>query len=136
MAGVKLQATTTATVTTSIKLSPKVKKMILERSEEHAKLAAVVKAAKGTKKKPGRMKRIENEVQDLVQKEGQGEALMDGIEIEGHKMKMVCGHTKKFDQVGFMKHYGLSQADFDKFTAYVPSTPYMKMSAPGEEDEE
>lgn len=130
----KLVATTVATV--EVKLSPKARTMVLQRCKEHAALAGQVKDIKGTKKKPGRMKRIEAEVDAIFTKERQGAALLDGTSIDGHKLKMVLGKRKDFDQLGFMKKHGLTQEDFDEFTTEKDNEPYIKITAPGESDGE
>lgn len=135
MPKLKLTATTTQTATVEVKLAPQVRTMIAQRAEEHAKLAIQVKDIKGTKAKPGRMKRIEEEVTALFKKEKQGKALLNGTAINGHKLKLVIGTSKKFDQLGFMKKHGLTQADFDEFTEDVDNTPYLKMTHPGEDEE-
>jgi hypothetical protein len=130
----RVEATTT--VTQQVKLAPKVKQMLKERLIEHAKHNAVVKDLKGTKKKPGRMKRIEKEVEELFVKADQGLALLDGTDVDGYKLKIVEGRTKVFDQLGFMKEHGLSQADFDAYTTYKDNEPYLKITAPGVGDDE
>ncbi len=128
------QATTT--VQTELKLSVQARRMMLERLQEHQTLAATVKSAKGTKKNPGRMKRIEDELDTLFIKEKQGKALLEGTELAGHTMKQVLGKRKVFDQAGFMKKHGLSQADFDEFTTYEDNEPYIKITHPDDEGDE
>lgn len=132
----KLQATTTVAVTQTVKLSPQARKMLLERVEEHARLAKQVQEIQGTKKNPGRMRRIKEEIQELFIKEKQGKALVDGTEFEGHRIKLVTGTSSKFDKLGFMKKHGLTQADFDEFTEYKDNDPYIKITAPGEPEDE
>mgnify|MGYP001573553865 CR=1 FL=1 len=131
----KLQLTTTAAVVTEVKLAPQARKMLLERFEEHEKLAKVVKAAQGTKKKPGRMRRIADEVQELFRAEKQGKALLAGTALNEHRVKLVMGTRKVFDQMGFMKKHGLTQEDFDEFTEEVDSEPYVKISHGKDDDE-
>ncbi len=126
----------TTTTTTELKLDVNVRRMMLERLQEHATLAATVKSAKGTKKAPGRMKRIEEELDTLFIKARQGKALLEGTELGGHKMKQVLGKRKVFDQQGFMKKHGLSQDDFDDFTTYEDNDPYIKITHPGETEDE
>jgi hypothetical protein len=126
----------TTTATTELKLDVNLRRMLLERLIEHQQLAETVKAAKGTKKKPGRMKRIEDEVDTLFIKARQGKALLEGTELGGHKMKQVLGKRKVFDQLGFMKKHGVTQEDFDEFTTYVDNDPYIKITHPGESEEE
>ena len=128
-----LTATTTATAT--VKLSPQARQMLVQRLDEHQRLGAQVAAIKGTKKHPGRMRRIEEEVADIFRKEKQGKALADGTELDGHKMKLTIGKRKAFDQMGFMKKHGLTQADFDEFTEEKDNEPFIKFSHPGESDD-
>lgn len=128
MAKLKLAATTTTAVTTEVALKPQARTMLKKRCEEHASLAKAIKDAKG------RQERIKGEIEELFQKEGYGAALMDGTELAGHRIKMVCGETSDFDRIGFMKHHGLSQEDFDAFTSKKPKKPYIKVTAPGEKE--
>jgi hypothetical protein len=126
----------TTTVTETVKVGTRIRQMLTERLNEHAKLHDRVAADKGTKKKPGRMKRIEDEIQELFRKEKQGKVLLGGTELDGHKMKVVIGHSSKFDKMGFMKKHGLTQADFDEFTDVVDNEPYLKITHPGAEEDE
>jgi hypothetical protein len=132
--------TTAPQLTTStkveVKLSTAARRMLIERCDEHRKLRGQVRDIKGTKKKPGRMKRIETEIDTLFTKEKQGKALLDGTEINGHKLKMVLGKRKVFDQLGFMKKHGLSAEDFAEFTTYEDNDPYIKISGDDDEGEE
>ena len=66
----KLQATTTATITTTVKLSPKARQMVKVRCDEHVKLGKIAKEASA------RQKRIRAEVDEVFSKEGQGRALL------------------------------------------------------------
>lgn len=121
MARISLQATTT--VTTEIKLEPKIRQMVVQRCEEHAGLGRVISESKG------RQKRIQSEVQELFKKGKQGKALASGTKLADHSLKMVFGSRKKFDQIGFMKKHGLSQADFDEFTETLDNSPYLRISS-------
>lgn len=134
MSKLALKATTEVTVVNEVKLSPQARKMLLTRLEEHAELANQVRILKGTKKKPGRMRRIEEEVSELFRKEKQGKALLAGTKLEDHSLKLVIGKSKKFDQMGFMKKHGLSQADFDEFTTSSDNEPYIRFSHGDDDD--
>jgi len=135
----RLTATTTVEVTNEVKLAPQARRMLLDRLEEHERHAKVVKELSGkpTKKNPegGRLRRIAAEVQDLFRKERVGKALIEGTNIDRHRAKLVMGERKVFDQMGFMKAHGLTQADFDEFTETVPTEAYLKITH-GEDDEE
>jgi hypothetical protein len=136
---IKLQATTTVETTTTVTLKPQTRQMLVARFEEHAKLAAQARAINGkrTKKNPdgGRMKRLEKEIEQLVRADKQGKALVDGFALDGHTAKLVIGTRKKFDQMGFMKKHGLTQADFDEFTEEVDNAPYIKIGHGGDDEE-
>lgn len=117
----------TTTVETTVKLQPQARRMIVARCEENAKLSGEIKERKE------RQQRLKGEVEELFRKEKQGKALLDGCEIDHHKIKLVMGASKKFDQLGFMKRHGLTQADFDEFTAEYDNTPYIRISSPDKE---
>jgi hypothetical protein len=135
----RLTATTTATVTNEVKLAPQSRRMLLDRLEEHERLSKQVKELNGkkTKKNPqgGRLRRLADEVQELFRTEKVGKALIGGTNIDRHRAKLVMGERAVFDQQGFMKKHGLSQADFDAFTELVPTEPYLKITHGDEEDE-
>ena len=134
----RLEVTTTTATTTEVKLQLHAKKMLIQRLDERAKLAKVVKDANGkpTKKNPagGRMRRIDQEIQEILKKEKQGKALLNGLELGGHTAKLTTGTRSVFDKMGFMKKHGLTQADFDEFTEDVDNEPYIKYTHPGVED--
>lgn len=135
----QLEVTTTATTTIQVKLQPHAKQMLVARLSERAKLAKMVKDASGkpTKKNPlgGRMRRIDQEIQEILKKEKQGKALLNGLELAGHTAKLTTGTRAVFDKLGFMKKHGLTQADFDEFTEDVDNEPYIKYTHPGVDDE-
>lgn len=123
-ARVGLSATTETTVTTEVRLKPSARQMVVQRCEEHDRLGEEIKTRKG------RQERIRDEVVSVFQKEKQGKALLAGTKIGDYRMKFVGGETKKFDQMGFMKKHGLSQADFDEFTDKVPKKSYVNITGP------
>lgn len=132
----RLAPVATTIQTTEVKLSTRARQMVKQRCEEHAVCARQVAELKGTKKRPGRMKRIEQEIDAVFTKERQGKALLDGTSIDQFKLKMVLGKRKVFDQLGFMKKHGVSQQDFDDFTTYEDNEPYIKISGPGDSNDE
>ena len=128
------KATTTASV--EVKLKPSVRQMVLTRCVEYRDLAIQVRTMKGTKKKPGRMKRIEDEIDEIFTKAGQGAALLDGTKLAGYGLKAVYGKRSVFDRLGFMKKHGLTVEDFEEFTTVEDNDPYIKITAPGVDDED
>lgn len=119
-----ISATTTVEVTTTVNLSVKARQMLKERAEEHARLGGEVATRKT------RMKAIEGEVDTLFCKEKQGKALLDGTKVDGIGFKQVVGSTKKFDKLGFMKKFGVTEADFEEFTESEDNSPYVKITVP------
>lgn len=132
MAKLKQTPNVEATVETTVQL-----KMSVQARQELSKLLfdrkQIVdweKTAIGTKEKPGRRRNIDNEIQDLFKREKQGRALIEGCNFDGTGLIMVVGSSKKFDQIGFMKKHGLTQADFDEFTEVTVNDPYLKVTSP------
>lgn len=125
----------TAVQTVEVKLKPSVRQMVLARCSEYRDLAIQVATMKGTKKKPGRMKRIETEIDELFTKEGQGAALLDGTKLGGFGLKAVYGKRTVFDKLGFMKKHGLTVEDFEEFTTQEDNDPYIKISSPDIQEE-
>lgn len=120
-----LQATTTATVTVALK--PTTRTMIKARAEEHARLAKTIREA------TARQKRIRTEVEELFVKDKQGRALADGTELDGFRFKMVTGSTKKLNR-DVLIELGCDPDWIAEATEETPSTPYVKISAPGEKE--
>lgn len=129
MPKLKLVATTTTAVTTEVKLSPTARQMVLTRIEEHAKLA---KEAKVIAK---RLKAIKSEVDDIFGKEKQGKALLNGTELAGYKLKMVCGTQKNLDKA-LLVELGCDPEWIEDATTEVDKAPYVKITAPGEKDDD
>lgn len=120
-----LQVTTTAKV--DVKLAPKTRQMVVTRAEEHLKLAKIVREA------TARQKRIRKEVEDLFVKEKQGKALANGVDLDGFKMKMVCGTTRRLNKEKLVE-LGADPEWLEEAMEETPNEPYVKISAPGERD--
>jgi len=125
-----LSATTTITQTTSVKLAAHIRQMLKARCEEHAKIATEIKERKS------RQERICTEVEDLFAKADQLDALDNGTEIDGHKVKKVRGDTSTLDKMALMQAVGLTPSDLDAFYDTKPKKAYIKISKAGERDEE
>lgn len=127
MAKLSLKATTQTKAVVEVKLQPQARQMLVTRGEEHTVLAREISERKG------RQERIREECETIFKKERQGKALLSGTKVADYGFKLVTGTRKVFDQMGFMKKHGLSQADFDEFTDMVDNEPYVKISAPGKD---
>lgn len=120
----------TTTAATELEVKPHVRLMLKERCEEYARISREAAAIEARKK------RIQGEVDQLLTLEGQGEKLLDGINIDGHKVKMVCGTTKTLNKASLMRAFGLDQSDLDEHTDEKPKRPYVKITPPGAKDED
>ncbi len=138
MARVKLvgTATTKTVVETTVKLSTKVREMLLERAAEMCHIRDTVRELVGTKKKPGRSYRIRDEFYELFVKEKQGKALVKGCEVDGYSYRLKKGSRKVFDKAGFMEKHDLTEEDFDEFTTTADNEPYVEVRRVGEKDDD
>lgn len=121
---------TTVATTTQVNLDVKSKQMLDARLKERAEITVWEKEKIGTKDNPGRRRRIDDEIQDIFRAAKQGKALVNGVSVDGTSLVLVVGTSKKFDQIGFMKKHGLTQADFDEFTSSSENDPYLKVTPP------
>lgn len=63
------------------------------------------------------------------------DALMEGTDVDGVKIKLVVGSNTKLDKTKLMKKHGLSQADLDACSKTTPSKPYLRVTARGEQED-
>jgi hypothetical protein len=124
-----LKATTTVETVVDVKLQPKVKTMILDRCKEHQRLAEQMRGCKA------RQKRIKEEVEELFIKAKEGKALANGTEVEGHKLKLVCGTRKTLNKT-LLVELGCAPEWLAEATEEQDNEPYVRISAPGEKDED
>ncbi len=119
-----ISATTEQTVTVDVHLSASARLMAKARLEEDARLAAEIS------ERESRRKRLKVEVEDIFVTDGQGAALVDGVSIDGHRVKLVCGSTTTIDQDALKRTFGLTQADLDSVSVVKENRPYLKLTAP------
>ena len=113
----------TTTTETTVKLAPKARAMILTRLQENAALATQIDALKA------RQDRLKDELEDVFRKEKQGKALADGCAIDGYKLKVVIGESKKLNQLRLVE-LGCDPAWLEEATETVPKKPYLLLTAP------
>ncbi len=123
----KVALTTTVETVQEVKLSPKARQMALARVEEHAKVAKQIADLEARKD------RLKAELDEIFVKEKQGQALLDGANLNGYSIVMVCGSSSKLDTHALMLEHGLGQADLDACTVTTPKKPYLKITAPKKE---
>lgn len=119
----------TTTIQTTVKLEPTVKRMLRARLEEHAKLSATARETKE------RMTRLQGEVEELFVKAGEGAALIAGTTYEGHRVKLVQPNRSVLDKKKLVE-LGCDPEWLEEATEEKPSKSYIKITAPGEKEEE
>jgi hypothetical protein len=117
-----LKATVETTVRTELKMTPKLRRMLLERLQESVTLNAEAKRI------AERKKRIGAEVEELMAKEKLTGALCDGFEFEGHQVKLVAGMSTKIDK----KKMIAAGLDPEDFTTTTPKAAYVRIAKKGE----
>jgi len=124
----RLEVTTTVETTTTVELSVKAKKMLLERFAEDLKLSGEIDV------KEARRARIKKEVDDIFAKEGQGAALIDGASIEGNKAVWVCGSQTTLDEAALMRDFDITPAQFAAYKVTKEKKPYLKLTPAGKKE--
>lgn len=114
--------------TLDVKLQPRVRAQLRTQCSEYVDLARQIDALKA------RQDAIKEFVETSLVKAGETDALMDGLDIDGFKVKMVCGVSKKLDEVALMKAHGLSRADLDAHVVEKDNKPYIRISSPKEKE--
>jgi hypothetical protein len=120
----------TTTVTTAITVKSTVRTMLKTRLDEVAKMKAQAKELDAA------IKRRTGEIEELLTKAGHDNALNNGVEFEGYKLKRVGGETSTLDKKELMKVFDLSPEELDAFYVKKPKKSYVKITAPGAEGEE
>lgn len=118
----KLSVTTT--VTQQAKLTPALKKELLTKMQEHAKLHVVEKNAKAGKKK------IAGRVEEIM--EVAGETM---LEVNGFKSTLIAP-VKKSLNIKKLIAKGVSLDLINSCYDETPGTAYVKITAPGASDDE
>ena len=119
----------TTTVRQEIGLDVRTKAQIRVALTEYLDLQRQIKAL--TAKQDG----IKALVQQKFDDADQIDALMEGTDVDGVKIKLVCGSSRRLDKAKLMKVHGLTAQDIEDCRPEKPSKPYIKISAPGERDE-
>lgn len=123
----KLKATTT--VSTEVGLSTRVKAQLRVQMTEYATIQAQIAALEAKKDK------IKERVQEMFVDNGEVDALMNGTEIDGFKVKMVCGQTSRLDKKKLVT-LGCKMEWLEKATKKTDNKPYVKITPPGESSHE
>ena len=119
----------TTTTTTEIKLSAALKRKLLTELRTFASLHDQFKALKQA------MQKRKDTIQQAFETADEFDALVAGTKLEGFSMKYVAGERKVLDK-GKLIDLGVSQEMLDEATVSKKIKPYMKVTAPGEREDE
>lgn len=129
------KVTTTVTTQTIVKIQPKVQRKLLVELQSYGELAVENKA----------IKHAMDGHRAKVLAIGRAEVGEKKFEIEGYKVAMVTdAEDRKLDRVKIIKflvsdgHYSTESAEdlLDRATTRKPKKAYVKITAPGERDED
>lgn len=79
---------------------------------------------------------IKSRIQQRFADADQLEALTDGTDFDGVKVKLVVGESKRLDKAKLMKKFGLSQTDLDACSKTTHNRPYVRITPKGEKSED
>lgn len=122
--------TVSVTATVELTVAANIRQMLKTRLEEYTRIAAEIKERKG------RQERIQREVGELFTQAGQDAALAAGTYVDGIKVKRVGGTTRTLDKMALMKALDLTAEELDAFYDEKPKKAFIKITAPGEKDED
>lgn len=124
-----MTVTATTTVKTELRLTPALKRKLSVYLNTHAQIAAQMREAKEA------LDSNKAAIEALFIAAGEGNALIDGVDIEGFKLKHVHPITSKLDRKKLMDA-GVSLAQLEEGTVTRPGKPYIKLTPPGAKDDE
>ena len=122
MAKPKTTVTATTQATVSVSLSPRLLAQVRTQCVEHADLG------KDIKQKQDRQKEIKSFVESAFVEHGEVDALMDGTDVNGIPVKMVCATRKTFNRKKFIAEGG-DIALYDRCMEETPNNPYVRIGA-------
>ena len=119
----------TTTVTTEITLTPALRKRALAELKLFAELQTQQKVLTQA------MRKGKDIIQRLFEGAGEFDVLVQGVVLDGFKMKYVTGTRKMLDK-GKLIDLGVTVEMLEEATIEKPNAPYLKISVPGEKDGE
>lgn len=122
----KLTATTSQTITTQVELSPKLLATV------HAKALAIQRAQADMAALKDKIADYKSDIEAAFIEAGEANALMDGVEVNGIPVKMVCGTTSKLNKKRLVE-LGCSPAWLEEATEVVPKKAYVKVGKGGDD---
>ena len=119
----------TTSTTTEVILAPRVKAQLRVALTQYAQLSTQIAALKAEQDA------IKADVEAKFVDADAADALMDGAEIDGFKVKMVCGESSYLDKAALVR-MGCAPEWLTAATKKKPKKPYVRISAPGESEGE
>ncbi len=119
--------TATTTATTEVRLDPRLRQVLKAKCELHTELARRIKALETDQRA------LKAEIDAVFTAEGEGNALMAGVEIAGYHIKMVCGTSTHLNKKRLVE-LGCEPAWLAEATDTTPKKPYILITAPGEHE--
>jgi len=127
----RIAATTTVEQTTEVQLTPQLKRKLLTALRTYALKVAEMKSLKTW---------IEDQkgaVEKLFIEARETDALVNGTDIDGFRVKMVFPTSSKLDQKRLMELCpGLTPELLQEATTVKPGKPYVKVTVPGADDQD
>ena len=115
--------------TTEVKLTPTLKRKVLTELRTFAALHEQIRPLKAA------MQQRKDKVQKLFEDAGEFGALTQGVSLDGFKTKYIASVRGILDKK-ILIGLGVSEEMLAEATVTKPSKPYLKITPPGEKEEE
>ena len=115
--------------TTEVKLTPTLKRKVLTELRTFAALHEQIRTLKAA------MQERKDKVQKFFEDAGEFNALTQGVSLDGFKAKYVSGVRSILDKK-ILIGLGVTDEMLAEATRSVPIKPYLKLTAPGDHEEE
>jgi hypothetical protein len=122
----KQKVSVTTAVVTEVKLQPKTRAILRTTLTEYADLAREIDRLKE------KQEQAKERVEQIFLDAGQEDALVNGCEIEGYKVSLVCGTRSELDKKKLVE-LGCDPEWLAAATTTKKNKPYVRISAPKDE---
>ena len=115
--------------TTEVKLTPTLKRKVLTELKTFAALHEQIRTLKSA------MQQRKDKVQKLFEDAGEFTALTQGVALDGFKAKFVTGERRVINKKKLIA-LGVTVEMLEEATDQIAIKPYLKLTAPGEREED
>jgi hypothetical protein len=119
-----VKTTVTTTTTTEVALAPRVRARVRTELTQYTELQQQIAALEAKKDE------IKASVQQIFKDADEEDALVDGVEVDGYKVKLVAGSSSRLDKKKLVT-LGCKPEWITKATKTTPNKPYVRIDAPG-----